>query len=574
MSPMLRRWLLLASMAPFLLAMHWTVAAQGTKESSVEARLYQRATDLFRQGKLDEAMADLERVRKLRPDHPGAQFHQAEIWLKRGDLAKATALLKGLVGHAEFGSRARQRLADLEAARRARSIDQDVQAYLEGGAWKEALQAVRRGLERQPDKPELLWAGAFAAAMVNDQMLAEQFYERYAATRPPAEPRDDLRRLLHGWFARDHAPAEAIENLRGIADQRLRPPLVMKVLQELMLANKRHEEFEQLLLAEARRPGANVGAIERDLVRFYTETGQYEKGLRLLNRRPIESLEDNLSYIELLTLSAQEERAMTTARTLLGLYPDELRLHYAWLRAFHHLVGRTGKVPEGKDASGSPLRLVAVAEVNRILNSKTESGNPTAVLTALRTAIVLHDQATLNTAVQKMAQLPVEDRYLDELIEAAEDMTERHFRAQAIAFLEILLGQRPDEPRLQRVLAENYYLDNRTLEALELLRSAHAADPRSIRTLLLLVDAMTSAGQAEKALELVLERLKDPDLEEAPRRQLKAKANILGAEIDAGPAGVASPSEDDAGATAPATRPDEETPVAPDGTGASDTGGD
>ncbi len=560
MSPTLRRLLLLVTAAPFLLALNWKVAAQGSGGSSVEARLYQRATDLFRQGKLDEAMADFERVRKLRPNHPGVQFHQAEIWLKRGDQAKATALLKGLTDNAEFGVKARQRLADLAAARREAATDQDIQAYLDGAAWKQALQAVRRGLERHPDKPGLLWAGAFAAAMLNDQTLAEQFYERYAATRPPADRRDDLRRLLHGWFARDHAPAEAIENLRGITDSRLRPPPVMNVLKELMLVNKRHDEFEQLLLEEARRPGADTRTVERDLVRFYTETGQYEKGLRLINRRPIDSLEDNLNYIELLTLSAEEERAMATARTLMGLQADELRLHYAWLRAFHHLVGRTGKVPEGKDATGSPLKLVAIAEVNRILANQAESGNPTAVLTALRTAIVLHDEGILNQAVQKMALLPVEDRFLDELIEAAEEMTERHFRAQAIAFLEILLGQRPDDPRVQRVLAENYYLDNRTMEALDLLRSAHAADPKSIRTLLLLVDTMTSAGQAEKALEMVLERLKDTDLEDAPRRQLKAKANILGAEIDAGPTGVASPSEDDAGATGAETSPGDQPP--------------
>jgi len=519
--------LLLTPAAPLWVANAPTVEAQG-KQESIEARLFSKAEDLFRLGKLDEAMEDLSRVRKLNPAHLGVVYYTGEFWFRKGDHKKAADCFKQLETHPEYGAKARQRLSEMALLTRQASNNRDIKAYLDGGAFPQAMEACKEALALDDENPDLLLTSAYTAAMLMNQPFAEKMYKAFAAAQPDPAKQADLRNFLDGWFSHDYAPLPALQRLLAVTDPRLRTTRVIAAMKEIMLSNKMNDAFEQIILDEAKRPGADRTSLDRDLVKFYIETGQFEKGLRFISNRPVDSMEDNLNYIELLTLSAQEEKAMLTARSLTGMKGEDIRLHLAWIRAFQHLVGRTGLIPSGSTRPEESLQLVAISELNQIMNDPAESTNPSSLMVVLRTSIVINDRRIIGLAMEKLSKIPLEDRLLEEMIEAASDMTVRDYRSEAISFLEVLLSQRPDNPHLQRSLAENYFLENRNQEALSLLQSAYTAEPQSIRTFMLLVDSMAAEGQIEKALDMVIERQKDTSLNDAVLRQLKAKANVLG----------------------------------------------
>ena len=317
---------------------------------------------------------------------------------------------------------------------------------------------------------------------------------------------------------------------------------IRRLLVELSL----FQEYEEYLQAERRKPGVDRNAIEQDLVRFYTDQGLYEKGLALLRERPIESLVDNLLYLELLTRTGAEEKTLSLSRDLIQVNPDEEACHEAWIKAYLHFTGRTGKAPTGTDVSGLKFQDIALQEVERVLKGPADGEKARRLLVGLQLAIIVGEETFLKGLVDRVSQIRFDNSLASETLVTCEALNNSGARHLSTRILESALSQRPDDPDFQQTLAENYFLDNRSNDASPLLEGVLSHDPARLRAFLLLLDTLASAGRVKQAHEKALAKLGEPNLPDLIVGQIKSRAIVLAGKVQAGPVDVGGGNPDPA----------------------------
>ncbi|HNW37157.1 MAG TPA: tetratricopeptide repeat protein, partial [Candidatus Ozemobacteraceae bacterium] len=310
------------------------------RELTVEELLFQKAEPLCRAGKIESAIADLKRVLKLNPSHAGALYYAAVYRTGRSDPKGAIAIFQKILSDPVYGPLARERLAELSVSSKQQDLKHSIKSYLDSEAWNEALENCKTALQHSPNDPDLIFLTVYSAVMAGDKRYAEAAWNALNATSAPESAKGDLRDFIDGWFCRDHAPREAIQRLMGITDVRLQTASVRRALRRLLFDQKLFDEYEKMLLAERERPNADAGSLDRELIRFYVDTGRYDKGMQLLSRRPIDSMEDNLLYIRLLSASGQHVKALTVAQQLIGMQSDQPEPHEAFLKAYLQLASQ------------------------------------------------------------------------------------------------------------------------------------------------------------------------------------------------------------------------------------------
>ncbi len=496
-------------------------------ELSIEDRLYYGAEQLCRQGRFDDAKADLERVLKLNPTRGGALFYMGMWHFAHNQVGEAKKFWEKALKDKDFGSQARDRLIEMEAARKREEDQAAIRSYLDGGAFAQALSSCKEALMKTPKDAGLLFLTIYSAVMAGQPRYAEAAFRNYELLNPPAPEKADLRTFMDGWATKDHAPREALERLKAVTDPRLKTPQVRSAIKEIMLQMQLFDEYVKWLEEEKKLPGIDKNTIDRELVKFYLDQGQFEKGLAIISTKPTDSMPDNLLYIDLLTLNSQERKAMGLVRSLLGMGVQEDALHVAWMKAFLHHVIRTDAPPDGKDGDGKEISEIALAEV---LRSRKEGGggrNPSLMMSGMRIAAVLKKPDLVQSLVPEMISLQLNDKIFKEFLETTKEIGQRGFRSESITILEGALSQRPDDPEIQRELGGNYILDNRLIEATALLEGSLQADPENMPTFLLLIDCLTTSGQTKAARNKLADKLAQPNLNEIFRRQLQVKAAIL-----------------------------------------------
>lgn len=499
------------------------------RDLTVEERLFQKAEPLCRAGKIEAAIDDLKRVLKLNPNHAGALYYAGVYRAGKSDRKGATALFRKILSDPAWGSLARERLAELSVKDKQEDLDHTIRSYLEGEAWPEALQSCKTALQHSPGDPKLLFLTVYSAVMAGDSRYAEAAWNAFGATSAPETERGDLRDFIDGWFCRDHSPREALQRLMGIKDERLRTKAVRRTIRRLLLDQQLFDEYEKMLLAERERPNSDPASIERELIRFYVDTGRFDKGMQLLSRRPIDSMEDNLLYIRLLSASGEHLKAMTVAQQLIGMQPDQPEPHEAFLNAYIPFASQKGGLSTLKPTEREKWQSLIRSEIDRFKASITPSETPATGMTlaALRCSVTVNDFGVARSLLEIASRLRVDDSNIREFRAAAEDMADNGFRAESTTLLEAALGQHPEDAGLLTVLANNYYLDNRAAEAAALLEAVMEKDPRNIHTLLLLVDCLAASGQREQARNKLVDAISWTDLPDMLRNQCKAKLNLI-----------------------------------------------
>ncbi|MBF0498865.1 MAG: tetratricopeptide repeat protein [Candidatus Riflebacteria bacterium] len=513
------------------------------RDPTVEERLFATADASARAGRLEDAVPDLERVLKINPAHSGARYHLAIFKLSKKEYSAARKLLEGVGNDPEFGPKARAKLQELKMRAEQNELTRSVQIYLEAGAFPEALKECRKALSRSPEDPDLLFYGAFTAALVGERSYAEALVKKRATVSGLDSA--ELQKFLIGWFARDYAPREALEHLVGLTDRRFFVPPVRLVIRDLMKQLGLTDDYERFMISERDKPGIDKAALDRDLARFFIEQGQYQKCIALLEARPVESMEDNLLLIEVYTLAGRESHAMNLARTLLNTGREEDALRIGWLKAWLHMARVWGTPPSGVAESGDTYEAIVRDNVIHVLNEdKPEAEKAESLLVALRAAVILGLPDLIDPAIEQSMRLNLDEALTKEALETAEEMGIHSMSGRAVSFLEWVLAQRPEDPACMRLLAENYCLIGRATESVILLENVVQKQPDSFKGFALLIDAMVSAGRGKEAHQRILERLKDPNLTGLPRRQLETKAFIL-----AGSASANSSSSDTSDST-------------------------
>lgn len=534
----------LASLSP--LSLDYPIVR--ARELSVEERLFQKAEPLCRAGKIEAAMEDLKRVLKLNPAHPGALYYAGVYRMGHSDQKGAATLFKKILPDQVYGPLARERLAELSVNDRQKDLALSIQSYLEGEAWPEALESCKQALQHSPGDPKLLYLTVYSAVMAGDKRYAEAAWNAFGATSAPEASKGDLRDFIDGWFCRDHAPREALQRLMGITDSRLQTKTVRRTVRRLLLEQQLYDEYEKLLIAERDRPNSDPASIERDLIRFYVDTGRYDKGMQLLSRRPIDSMEDNLLFIRLLSASGQHLKAMSIAQQLIGMQGDQPEPHEAFLNAFLKLASQKNGLKSLDQVERMKWEKVVRSEIDRFKASLTPTETPASGMTlaVLRSSVMLNDPPMTRSLLETASRLRVDDSNIEDIRAAAEDMAENGCRPESTVLLEAALGQQPENPGLLTVLAGNYYLDNRAAEAVSLLETVMEKSPRNVHNLLLLADCLTASGQREAARDKLIDAISWPDLPDMFRNQCKAKLNLI--DIGAIPSPGDSASRENSGA--------------------------
>lgn len=524
------------------------------QKSNIEDILFKKAEALCKKKNYEQALPDLERVLKLNPSHSGAIYYLAVFDIEKGEKDKASKKFEKIVNDPQFGSLARAQLAQMTLENHLQLNIGSIKAYMEGQAFTQAMNSALEALKNSPDNPDLLFLAAYSAALAEEPRYAEAAYRTLENIKQKDIPLNELRQFLDGWFSREHAPREALERLLPLTDPRLHTKYVTEEMKKMLLSLSLTTEYENLMLDDISRAGPDKDSLERELIRFYIENGMHAKGLDLIAKRPIESLEDNLMYIELLTMTSEELKGMLTAQYLESAHPNDMQIQTAWLKAYLKYTERNGIPPKGTDDSGQKIEETAQAKAKILFGNTALSADTR--LKALRVGAGVIEADDIERMISEAINIKIEPADLPEALKTAEEIASRGSRSRATRYLEGLLNSYPNEVELQRCLAEQYYLNNESGKAVPLLEEAIISNPDSLRIHMLLADCMVAIGEAVKARDFILNKIAEPDLEPLFKRQLMVKLNQIGFAIEQEPTIPDSPETGNATSTQPADKPE------------------
>ncbi|EKD84129.1 MAG: hypothetical protein ACD_39C00225G0001 [uncultured bacterium] len=493
---------------------------------SIEDRLYKNVEIAAEKGRIHEAKEDIQRVLKLNPGHIGALFHAGVYSFESGNFENAEKFFKRVENHAEFGAKARQYLADMRMAKYRRRFKETLDIHITGESYEPALKLCEEALVEMPDNDEILFTAAFSAAMLNLQTKAEHFASIYSKKSSDKTLSAELSAFVDAWFSHPYDPETALEKLLSLSSRRLMTTPVKQRIKDLILKLHLTDKFEEFIRREIKVPGADVNSLERELISFLIEQRQYEKALKLVNSRPIDSLEDNLIYIRILSETDQEKKALTATRQLLSVYPEDLRLYEAWINAWLKAFTRLQAIPSGQDEGGKDISEMADEIVASLKPGHLVTMNPELLLNVLRVAVILDNQPQVKLIAPEAIKINFDEKLAELLMASVDELIVNDAVAVAVDLLESARNQRPDDHDLHIKLAEVHLAQNPEMSE-KILAALLVEKPDILRAFLLWTDSLNMIGRGKEAEEAIIKRLEEPDMNELVRRQLSARLEVL-----------------------------------------------
>lgn len=492
----------------------------------IEERLFKNIEIAAQKGNLQESKADIQRVLRLNPRHSGATFYAGQYSFAAGNFANAEKFFKRLENNQKYGSRARQYLADMRAAGYRKKLQETLGVLMSGESYQPALNLCEESLKQNPDNQEILFTAAYAATMLNYQSKSENLAERYAKLTNNSLAAAELRAFVDGWYTATDFPEAALEKLLSITDRRLLTSPVRDLIKDLIVSLKLIDKFAAFIEREKKVAGADTGGLERELIGFLIEQQQFEQALLMINRRPVDSIDDNILYIKLLSLTAQEKKAMATARQLLANAPQDLRLYQAWIGAWLMHVERTKMPPDGLDEGGKSFTEMADELLDLLKPDKLIISHPDLLINMLRLACMTSNDAQIKNILPQVLRIALNNKLAFRLIATVDELIIFNKASIAIDLLESGRNQLPDNYDLPIKLAEVHLVNNPEISA-KILESVIKEKPEMLRAFLLWTDSLNLTGHIRIAEQAILQRMGEPGISELVKRQLAAKLEVL-----------------------------------------------
>ncbi|MBF0408627.1 MAG: hypothetical protein HQM10_14855 [Candidatus Riflebacteria bacterium] len=485
---------------------------------SMEDRIYFSVEKFCNNEQYDKAVADLERVLKLNPMHPGALFHLGMFEYKNLNHTRANKLLSKIRDNPEFGSRARKMISEMKISSEIRGIVDSVKAYISGGAVDSAYGECRKAVPAYPAAFELFFYAAFTAALNDDFSEAEKFFAKYKELH--SENSEDLKNFIHCWKIRKDTPRETLIIFNQIADKRLAADFVREEIHKLIAEKEGGDEYENFLIAETARGGEMASISQQKLVKLYMSRNEFQKAIDILESRSFENLEDNILYINALTLAGNEVKAMAIGKALFysGKKEEQINIRTNWLKAFNQLSekNRSPYLPEKETAEKAFEALMAYP---------ADPENHDVAVTMLETSVILGEQKMIHQSMERIFTVSINKEISEKILNLSDKLSESKFSEESLSLLEGILAQSPEDTNIIKSIAKKYTSQGRTNDALILLESAVKTNPESITTFFMYIEALNMSGQSEKAKELMLQKLDEPNLPELAINQLKNRLN-------------------------------------------------
>lgn len=492
----------------------------------VEERLFRNIEIAAQKGQLSNAKEDIQRVLRLNPKHAGAIFFAGQYSFEAGNFDNAAKFLNRVVNHPKYGAKASRMLAEMRLNSFRGKFKETLEVYLTGESFLQAFQLCEEALEAMPDNKEILYKITYISCMLGRQEQAERFLERYGKTAGTGAAYAELQAFVSAWFGDGYDPETVLDQLLTITSRELLTPPVRKRIKDLIVKTRAAEKFEAFIKREKQVPGADTGALEREFISFLIENKQYEKAMEHVNRRPIDSIDDNLLYIKILALTGQEKKAMSNARHLISAAPTDLRTYQAWLEAWMAYVEKTQQPPDGEDDGGKNFIEMADEILARLKPDKLVTSNPELLINLLRLAVMIDNSEHIKLIKPEALRIPYNFELSALLIKTCDELLIFNKPELAVELLESARNQLPENHNLHIKLAEIYLSADPAVGA-KILEGVLLEKPDLMRAFLLWADCMNLSGQAAKAEEEILKRLADKTISEVARRQLNAKLEVL-----------------------------------------------
>lgn len=496
-------------------------------EDSIEGRLFKRIEYAVEHGNIKDCKADIKRVLKLNPRHPGATFFAGKYALEAKDFANAEKFLRRVENDLKYGAQARKLQAEIRAEKFRRKYMDTLGVALKGEAFGKALQICEGILEETPKSPEVLFLAGYAAAMQGYREKAEDYAKRFSMHTTKAEAKAELKAFIDAIFSIGYAPELALEKLISITDRRLITPPVRRKIKDLIVSLHQVEIFEKFIDQEKNIPGSSVNELERELIEFLIEQKQYEKALAKVNLRPANQIEDNILLIRLLVLTGQEEKAMLTTRQLLSANPKELRLYESWTEAWLGYVDRTSRTPDGQDETGKSFDEMAQEVLDRLKMDKLVTMRPSLLLRLLRLAVLTNNENKVKEIRSFAVKISFTESISELLLKTVDGLVTINRSSVAADLLESARNQLHGNHSLSLKLAEIYFINNNPETAAKILEEILQEKPEMIRAFMLWVDCQSVLGESQKAEKAILTRLAEPEIHDLVQRQLENKLEVV-----------------------------------------------
>ncbi len=492
----------------------------------IEVRLFKQVEAAAEKGRLKDARDDIQRVLRLNPRHQGATFFAGQYSYEAGNYDNAEKFLHRVLNNPIYGARASRLLADIRLNRYRSRFKETLEVHLSGESFSQAMQLCEEALESMPDNAEIVFKATYIAALLGRQETAETYLNRYIQLAGNNASAAELQAFLNGWFADGYEPESVLDKLLAITDPSLLAPPVRRKIKELIVTTRATEKFEAFIKREKQLPGADTAGLEREFIAFLIDQKLFDKALEHVNRRPIDSMEDNLLYVKILSLTGQEKKAMSNARQLISAAPQDLRAYQSWIEAWMVYVDKYQQPPDGNDAGGKNFIEMADEILERLKPEKLPASNPELLINLLRLAVVISNEKHIELIKPQIFRIAYNERLADLLLKACDEMLIFSREPMAVALLESARNQFPDYYHLHLKLAEIYMSVDPAAGA-KILEGVLVEKPDLIRGVLLWADCMNLAGEGEKAEAELLRRLADRSISEIVRRQLNAKLEVL-----------------------------------------------
>ena len=503
-----------------------TACSVTAAEPNIETKLFQKIEAAGGINNLESVKDDIKRVLKLNPKHPGATFYAGQYCFQKGDFANAEKFLNRITTDPNYGSKANSILADIRLKKYNKRFMGTLRVYLTGESFAQALQLCEEALMDMPDNKELLFSASYAACMLGKKDRAESYAELYTTRTDNHELAAELKTLVDAWFTDDFDNQLAIEKFLSLKNKHLLTPTVKRKIKKLLISSKSIDRYEDFIRNEAAQPGADKDSLERELITFLLEQNQFDKALALINKRPVESLEDNLLYIWALCATDQQLKALNTAKHLMNVAPRDLRVYKAWVEAWISYTDKNKKMPEGKDDSGKTYAETIEHIFELLRPDKLVTQEPTLLLDLLRVANFSSNEGQCQKLQLESAKIAFENEHEKLLLKTADELIAFEHSRMALNILESAVNQLPNNYNIALKLA-TVYMETNPTAAIQICEEVMQQNPDLVRAFTTWCDAMNMAHRGGEAVSELVKRLEDKSLNEIVRRQLNSKLEQL-----------------------------------------------
>ena len=494
--------------------------------NNIEDQLFKKIETAAGINNLESAKDDIKRVLKLNPKHAGAIFYAGSYCYQTGDFEKAEKFLKRVINDSDYGSKANGVLADIRLKKYSKRFMGTLKVYLSGESFGQALQLCEEALLDMPDNTELLFSAAYSSCMLGKKDRAESYTELYTTRATNQELAAELKTLVDAWFTESFDDQIAIEKFLSLKDKRLLTAPVKRKIKKLLISNKAIDRYADFIRKEAAQPGADRDSLERELITFMLEQNQFNKAFELIDKRPTDSIDDNLLYIWALHGTNQHEKALSVAKTLMSVAPRDLRVYRAWVEAWLSYTIEKAKMPDLKDKNDKSYNETMERIFELLRPDKLVTQEPVLLINMLRMANFSDKDEECFKIQSEVAKIAFTDEHEKILLKAVDELVAFDKLKSALNILESASNQLPENYNIALKLA-TIYMDHNPTASIRICEDVMEQRPDLIRAFTTWCDAMNKAGRGGEAISEILKRLEDSSLNDLVRRQLNAKLENL-----------------------------------------------